>query len=507
MSAIARNLLRRARHLGHISRVDRVHFFVSYLLGAVTAQILKRFPSISGVIDIWTARQLARSLHLDHVPKVQTWRDDLSFQERYVKAASANKLGDLAGADIDRSSLSPHQLFQLSHVYSSSGQLEKAIETIEDAYGLQHRRSGVEASQDVALLGRNWTGALGHLLSIEHFRRLCDIGILPYKSLVILCQRFPIANRTFLLNLARTSPEITLIQPYDSAKLNKRVDQFELHSLMIHDQAGKKFDLLRCRDIACWTNRESLSPAKRLISEKIRVLGNETLERMGISETDRVVCVNVRSGTHGPGRGLANSDIFSYLKAINYLVETGRKVIRMGDPSAPRLPVLEGVIDLAHSEHKAPWLDLYLWSRADFAIGTNSGGSEGFCLFGVPTIHTNTTNVAWFPYGFKSFMCPKLFKRAGAKNPMSLNEFLTTPWGMSDAPHHPGFDDVEIIDNSPDDIIEAVKEMDSFLTSQKLDLQESTSDAVLKEIRASLGRHERSTISRSFLAQHPYLLA
>jgi len=500
-------VLRTLRHFNHISKVERCHFIASYLLGALTATFLKRVPFASIFLDIRSARRLARLLAVDRIPNLKTWHEDSSFAERYGKAASANRLGDLANATVRETSLSPRQLLQLSHVYSSSGQLEKATRLVEDCRRLQHEENGLVGPKNFALLGSSWTGALGHLLSIEHVRRLSDLGVLPYKSLTILCQKFPIANRNFLLQLAKTFPEITLIQTHNSERLNKRTEQFELHSLLIRDKTGKKCDLVRCRDVASWMNRQSSFPAKKLISEKIKSLGDETLRKMGIGQDDRVVCVHVRAGTYGPGRGLANSDIFTYLKAINHLLETGRKVVRMGDPSMPKLPTLKGVIDLAHSEQKSPWLDLYLWSRADFAIGTNSGGSEGFCLFGVPTIHTNTTCVTSFPYGFRSFICPKLFKRSKAKNPMSLEESLNTPFGWSDSLRHPGFDDIEVIDNSPDDITEAVKEMDLFLTSQRLDLPPSASDVMLKDIRTSLGRGERSTISRSFLARHPYLLA
>jgi hypothetical protein len=90
---------------------------------------------------------------------------------------------------------------------------------------------------------------------------------------------------------------------------------------------------------------------------------------------------------------------------------------------------------------------------------------------------------------------------------MPLSEFLKSPFGASDALSHSGFEDVEIIDNTSDDITVAVDEMENLLSSVEKTIPETPAQKLLMEVRQNLSRPERSLLSRSFMDTHSYLFA
>jgi len=106
--------------------------------------------------------------------------------------------------------------------------------------------------------------------------------------------------------------------------------------------------------------------------------GNYCIKKLGIYKP--YVVLHARdSGYYGiETQTTRNSNIFSCFKAIDYLIEQGYQVVRVGDKNmvdiSVQLNIYDGnLIDYAKSEYKSPFMDCYLFSEASFYIGCSSG--------------------------------------------------------------------------------------------------------------------------------------
>ena len=191
--------------------------------------------------------------------------------------------------------------------------------------------------------------------------------------------------------------------------------------------------------------------------------GQAALAAMGVPRGAWYACLHVRSPgfklSHESLQFTLNADIATYDLAIDAIVQRGGWVIRIGDPSMPKLPARHGVVDYAHSPRKADWMDVFLFATCRFYVGTSSGPAYAPNLFGTPSVATN-----WFPTGTRplnssDIFLPKLhvYKRMGEPAPFA--ESLAPPLGHIHA--MPTLDSlgVSIRDNSPDELRDAVVEM------------------------------------------------
>jgi putative glycosyltransferase (TIGR04372 family) len=102
-----------------------------------------------------------------------------------------------------------------------------------------------------------------------------------------------------------------------------------------------------------------------------------------------------------------NADIQNYKLAVDWLVSQGYRVVRLGDPSM--VPVdWDGVIDLARSPNRHPYLDFLTVQQSEFIIGSDSGPAVIAWLFGVPLLYANVTHVGiGWPIGARDLILPK----------------------------------------------------------------------------------------------------
>jgi putative glycosyltransferase (TIGR04372 family) len=112
------------------------------------------------------------------------------------------------------------------------------------------------------------------------------------------------------------------------------------------------------------------------------VEGWRHLEKRGIDKNDKIVCIHARdeqymsqrhpNEDHG-FRSARNTDANVLVKTINFLLDEGYKVIRMGVASEKEIPLgKKGYWD--YSKHgRTEFLDLFIISQCQFLIGTGSG--------------------------------------------------------------------------------------------------------------------------------------
>lgn len=169
----------------------------------------------------------------------------------------------------------------------------------------------------------------------------------------------------------------------------------------------------------------SINKQKRLIAECRRV-------GMGLPHDAWFVCLHVREGGfHNDYTEAAhrNANIINYIGAIEEVISRGGWVVRMGDATMTKFPVMERVIDYPFTEAKSALMDVYLIRECRAYIGVSSGIADVAILFQRPIILTNLCS--WlFPSAQKK--CDiNLFKHvySKARNKfLSVREWLAEPF-------------------------------------------------------------------------------
>ena len=191
--------------------------------------------------------------------------------------------------------------------------------------------------------------------------------------------------------------------------------------------------------------------------------GKEWLRQMGVPEDAWYVGVHVREGgykrevddTYNARR---NAEIDTYLPAFKEITSRGGWVIRLGEKSMKPLPQMPQVIDLAHNPLKSDWMDIFVCASAKFCIVTTGGLYSTPLLFDTPVIGTNMPD-AFFHVNSWDLFLPKLMRDSKSGELISFNRMMNAPFYSCERGQNFVEWGVEFIDNTPEEIREAVVEM------------------------------------------------
>lgn len=228
--------------------------------------------------------------------------------------------------------------------------------------------------------------------------------------------------------------------------------------------------------------------------------------QLGIPEDAWYACLHVRQGGfHHRWNRLweqaRDADILTYSLAIRAIVERGGHVVRMGDPSMPPLPPLDGAIDYAHSTLKCEYADILLLGGARLFVGTNSGLSVVPGIHGVPCVLTN-----WVPIGLpnwfgRDLMIPKLLRYRGARDLVTLDEMLGTDLGYVQNPRNlPA--GLEFVDNTPEELAAVVSQMLCELAGEADHVRDRALEEAYFAEAARQGSYRGSRIGTAFMRDH-----
>lgn len=247
------------------------------------------------------------------------------------------------------------------------------------------------------------------------------------------------------------------------------------------------------------------------LSPEERLRGGAGLVAMGIPEGAWYVCLHVRAAgfksTHEGLQDALNADIGTYASAIDAILQRGGWVVRMGDPSMPRLPSRHGVVDYAHNPQKSDWMDIFLFASCRCMVGTSSGPAYVPSLFGVPGVFTN-----WFPNGTRplnsaDLFIPKLHWYEAHNDYVPFDESLAPPLGHIHSRPTLRALGVSLRDNEADDLRDVVVEMLDRLEEQTA---RSPEDAELQARFDAVAENSRSfgnaRIGRNFIRKYRRLL-
>jgi putative glycosyltransferase (TIGR04372 family) len=242
--------------------------------------------------------------------------------------------------------------------------------------------------------------------------------------------------------------------------------------------------------------------------------GWEALERVGMMRSEWFVCVHVREGGFKgePIYYAANARIESYLPAIRRITETGGWVVRMGDPSMTKLPRMDRVIDYANSDMRSPWMDVFLSAQCRFYLGTSSGLIHVPFAFHTPTLASNWTPISARPYSSRDLFILKLYRSAADGRILSFPEAFASRAQQCYNANVFAAHGIELIDNSEDDIADAVSEMMQRLAGRFIESEDDRDlrrrfDAIATRHASRRGSYGlNSRIGALFLRKHRALL-
>jgi len=349
----------------------------------------------------------------------------------------------------------------------------------------------------VRLLGNDWTGPLGHIVQLASIIKLERLGVLSNEKRILLYDPKFVANK-FLLNLFLPMVDSVEASRFDIEKLMQQFPALfdDVTTFRLRDRVLDQWSAIDAANVG-WIEQNKAPLVK--LSAKHQEKGARVLKKWGLSETDWFVAIHVRQGGHREQARLPNAEISSYFPMIREIVERGGHVVRMGNPLMQPLPAMRNVVDYAHAAERIDWLDVYLWSKAKFFVGTQSGGSEAAMCFDTPTIRSNFSSYGHCFDSKNSFMVPKRYRLSGSQKPLSLGPALQSPIPYCESMFHEGIK-FEVIDNSEEDLIHAAREMFSRLESNDWKLTDRQVKA--QAIRSRAGAVGSLPIADSFLQLH-----
>lgn len=401
------------------------------------------------------------------------------------------------GAELFPKSLELKQAHAQTHFLRGEWKKYLAVSTEADQLMQQLAREQSVDEARVRFLGNGWTGPLGHISLLDTVIKLRELNLLSDERRILLYDSQYSSNssllKLFLPKILNIQSDIKLIEKF-TQKFNSIVDHVPIYRLKT-----KIVDQWSAIDIAnqAWS-KEHREPVVKL-SESIEARGMSILKRWGLASDAWFVIIHVREGDHRAHARLQNAEISTYFPMINEIVNRGGWVIRMGSPLMTPLPEMKNVVDYSHAVERVDWMDVFLWAKAKFSIATNSGGSEVPMCFGTPVIRTNYSSYGHCSFFDRSFMVPKLYKLKSQQLPMSLQHTLQTPIPWCESTVHENID-FEIIDNSPQDLVDAAVEMFSRFEKNNWDMTDHQAKA--QNIRLNEGAVGGLPISQSFLDNH-----
>jgi putative glycosyltransferase (TIGR04372 family) len=213
------------------------------------------------------------------------------------------------------------------------------------------------------------------------------------------------------------------------------------------------------------------------LSDEEKSKGFEELKKIGLSKNDKFICLMNRDSSYlaktFPGvdwsyHNYRDSKIDNYLLAAETLTKRGYFVFRMGSITKNKIETNnEKIIDYANSEFKSEFLDLFLMENCKFGITGNVGLDGLFRTFRKPSVICSMVPIGYLATYRNDWvhLFKKHFSLKKNRN-LSLNEIFDL--GLASSLRTEDFKkkNIELIENTPEEIRDAVIELDDRLNNK-----------------------------------------
>jgi len=247
---------------------------------------------------------------------------------------------------------------------------------------------------------REFPTAIGHIALLDSYVKMGILGRRsPARPIVLVHPK--LANRCYLDYWRRYLPDM-ITDPVAIELMSPLAKYLEDRLAVVMNSSSRQFvdpdytGAAERASIQAQWEADGRAPLLAL-TDSDHERGWQCLRTLGVPADAWFVGLHVREGRKR-SRGARDADIDTYRLAIESIVNRGGWVIHMGNPSMTPFPPMAQVIDYAHSKVRSDWMDVFLWARCRFFIGTPSGPAWVPPTFGIPCVATNWTYLSrrWF---------------------------------------------------------------------------------------------------------------
>jgi len=302
---------------------------------------------------------------------------------------------------------------------------------------------------------------IGHFACVGYFIKAIKLKLIDYDQIYIIGPAKSY-NQSLLRNFLRFK-EVKFLEKEELNKdilnnlncLTSYLDFFELKN-------KKKVRLEEFCSIVSnkWKkkNKEFFT-----ISKKEHYDGIKFLKKFNIDINKKWFCIlHVRDNRQFSK--IRNSEIKKYKKAIEYITSQGGYVLRIGDRTMEALVNKEKFIDLTRINEFENHL-IFLFKQARFFMVSVSGPGALSTLFNGPAIHLDCSPMYSILGKNKDFVLPRMYYRNNQL--VSFFERLNTDLGKSVSLNYLKEKNINIKENTDDEILSATKEFFSKIKQNK----------------------------------------
>jgi putative glycosyltransferase (TIGR04372 family) len=199
--------------------------------------------------------------------------------------------------------------------------------------------------------------------------------------------------------------------------------------------------------------------------------GAAFLNKIGLRPEDKYVCLIIRDPAYKTKyfptlpenqTTYRNSDPSTYVSTVQYLLEKGYWVLRMGKLVEKPMDIKHSrFLDYACSDLKSDFLDIWLNANCHYAFSNGSGLDEVLKTFRKPLLHVNIYPLTETMSGLKNVLT--IFKHsvdADTGKGLSLNEMIKRGIFGMNMDHQFKAKNIIIENNTSEEILNALKEFE-----------------------------------------------
>jgi putative glycosyltransferase (TIGR04372 family) len=382
---------------------------------------------------------------------------------------------------------------------ASSPELSARLQSIAQALGIH-----LPDLEVLKILPDEWVTQIGHLGMLDVLFKMRRLGWWDGKA-VLLAAYEKIANQPYLSLFDEECHIVTLKNYYENRVFGELSSLQRFSGLSFNAFRMPNGTVLPWQDAGALLTREW--EAQQLLDHPTRDRYDRQVatrtdaqsayaalrKEAGMEPGDWFVCLHMRDANYygeveGTGQTHRNAAVQNYVSAIQYITHQGGYVIKLGGKASPILPKMERLFDYSQSKFKSDILDLHLIRQGRYFIGTTSGLTHVPLSFGVPCALVNCVTIDAQLWGKEvRFALKPILTRDGRM--LTQRALTSTPWRWrvfsANVMMRYG---VKAIENTSDEILETVKEVQSIAADNNDSYRQSIPGAssLLSRWRASL---------------------